>query len=149
MAIDARKKVKDYLESRIAPGNLTEDDGATLATFIVCFGHPNYSLMRVFIDKEVDLIFILNKPESEPLFSGSPNPCGYRENVPIITACIDKIGITAEKLNWKAESELRRVVETWEIGSHCEFKRMRETTERIGKTTVTSTEYMLEYEREV
>jgi len=99
----------------------------------------------VFKDKGVDLIFSVGTPESEAL----PVGVGYIENMPITVWCIDKTGITGTKLRWKAEAELRRISETYPLGSLRALNRLSDNEQRLGSTVLYSVSYIMRYKRYV
>lgn len=142
-AQDARQRTKIWLDSYINSSNITEDDGVTRAKFIVAFANPDYPLIRVFYDKYVDVVFTVGTPNSTAL----PVGVGYLEHVPITIWCIDKTGITGTKLRWKAEKELRRIVENYPTGSLRTLDRMSDNEQRLGSTTLYSVTYILRYKR--
>lgn len=147
MSQDARQRTKVYLDTYLLNANLLKDDDATQVSFMTAWGNPPYSVLRVFDDKEVDLVFSISEPASTPLTESDLSTWGYRERVPIATFCIDKPGITGEKLKWKAEKELRRVVENQPFGS---FRRLIERTDNdhdLSGTRVYSTRWILAYLR--
>ena len=60
MVDDARYKQKNFMDDNtvgLTAANILKDDNVSLASYITCFGKPNYSLQKVFIGKEVDAIF--------------------------------------------------------------------------------------------
>lgn len=149
MAEDARYRTKYYLESYIVNANLTKDDDATQISFIVAFGNPDYPITKVFLTKGVDLVYSIGEPTSEPLLGADQTAYGYTEHVPIRTFCIDKTGITGTKLKWKAERELRRITETYPLGSQRSLERRGDNDKRLGSTILYSTEFILNYRRDI
>jgi len=144
MSEDARQRTKLWFEDYVNPDAFTFDDGVTTAHYIVTFGFPDYPIVKVFRDpKNIDLVFSIGTPDSIAL----PVGVGYLENVPITVTCIDKTGITGTKLRWKAEAELRRVVETYPTGSLRTLERLSDNEERIGATVFYSVNYTLKYKR--
>ncbi len=137
---DARYRTKVYLETYL--------DSNALPTFIVAYGKPDYPLIKVFKTKGVDLVFSIGEPESVPLLNPDFTPYGYEEHVPIATFCIDKDNIEGTKLKWQAETELRRVLETYPLGSVRTLVRRRDNDTRLGSITLYSTEYILNYRRD-
>ena len=148
MVDDPRYRTKVWLETYILNANLTKDDDATQVTFIVCYGMPNYPIERVFKDKNVDLVFSITKPDSTPIFDSTHYVIGYSEEVPITTFTVDKTGITGTKLNWKAETELRRISENNPLGSLRQFKKLSDSEQNLGSTILYSSLYQLNYERD-
>lgn len=147
MSTDARSNTKTWLLLHLDNSNLTKDDGTTQVSFIVCFGFPSYPLVRVFNDKAVDLVFSVGKPRVEALLDESQAAYAYREHIPIETYCVSKQGITDEKLNWKAEHELRRITELYHLDSQRSLSDGEDNTKRFGGTKICSTRYIMGYER--
>lgn len=148
MVQDARQRTKTYLDTYLSDSNLTKDDGTSKASYIVAFGMPDYSIIRIFKDKQIDLIFTVGEPNSTPLRNYDLSPYGYEEHVPIQIFCINKSGITGTKLKWKAEAELRRITEAYPTGSERSLERRGDRDERLGSTILYSTEFMLTYRRD-
>lgn len=136
---DARYRNKVYLETWL--------NVAALPNYIVAYGFPDYPLVRVFKDKGVDLVFSIGEPESEPLLGHDKYAYGYKERVPITTFCIDKTGISGTKLKWRAEAELRRITETYPLGSLRTLEKIRDNDQNLGSTILYSREFTLNYQR--
>jgi len=149
MVEDARYRTKVYLDTYLLNANLTKDDGTTQVSFIVAYADPDYPLIRVFNDKAVDLVFCVGDPNSEAILDSDHYPIGYNEAVPITTFCIDKTGITGTKLKWKAEAELRRVCETYPLGSVRSLEKIGDNDQNLGSTILHSREFTLKYRRDV
>lgn len=151
MPEDARYRTKVLLEDAtkgLNNANLTKDDDGTEVSFIVCFGNPPYPITRVFLDCDVDLVFTIAEPTSEPILDTDQTPSHYKERVPIFTFCIDKPGITGTKLKWKAEADLRRINETYPTGSQRAHEERRDNDQRLGPIILYSTKYVLSYVRD-
>jgi len=137
---DARYRTKVYLETYLNSG--------VLPNFIVAYGKPDYPMTRVFRTKGVDLIYSLAEPTSEAVPDFDHYAIGYNEHVPVSILCIDKDNIDGTKLMWQAETELRRVTETYPEGSLRALEPRRPRTERLGSVTLYSAEYSLDYLRD-
>jgi len=133
---DARQRTKVYLDAYL-------DEEELGVTFITCWANPPYPLKRVFVTKGVDLVFCIGTPDSVAL----PVGVGYIENVPITIFAIDKTSVMGNKLRWKAEAELRRIVETYPLGSLRTLTRMRDNEQNLGSTTLYSVTDDLRYKR--
>ena len=146
---DPRSKIKAYLDSRVEPANLTKNDGATQATVAVMFEDPPYHLRHEFraASSPVQGLYVVGAPDSEPLHSGALTPSGYRESVPIHVVTMDCTGCGGEQLRWKMEAELRRVVETYEVGSHTNLQRRSKQDVNLGSEKLFDTLWTLQYER--
>jgi len=148
MVYDARDRTKVYLDTYLDNANLTKDDDTTQISFIVAYADPNYPLLRVFNDKAIDLVFCVGNPESQAVLDSDHYPIGYEENVPITVWCIDKASITGTKLRWKAEAELRRICETYPLGSVRSLERLRDNDANLGSTILYSREFNMKYVRD-
>jgi hypothetical protein len=137
---DVRYRNKVYLETYL--------DDSALPNYIVAYGEPDYSLVRVFKEKGVDLVYSLGEHTSDSIIDSDHYPIGYKEHVPVAILCIDKDNLEGTKLMWQAETELRRVTETYPLGSLRALSTRRPQTKRLGSTVLYSAEYMLEYERD-
>ena len=146
---DPRHRTKDYLDTYFAslPISLLKNDGATPATHIVCWADPPYPVRTVFVTKGVDLVYSIGKGTSKPLIGGDKYAYGYNEKVPITVQAIDKTGISGLNLMWQGERELRRVVETYPMGSLRSLETMNSKTQSLGSTTLYSVECVLDYQR--
>jgi len=136
---DTRYRTKVYLETYLS--------SSALPNYIVAYGNPDYPITRVFKEKGIDVIFSISEPNSTPLMGHDQTPYGYEEHVPITIFCIDKSNITGTKLKWQAETELRRILETYPLGSLRSLERRRDNDIRIGSTILYSTEFILNYRR--
>lgn len=146
---DPRSKVKDYLDLRVADANLTKDDGATQASWAAIFKSDKYRLAWEFraASSPVQGLYVVGQPDSTPLLSGSATPRGYEEVVPIDVCAVDSEDCGGEQLMWKMDAELRRVVETYEIGSTCNFTRRAPNTVSLGSDTLYNITWFLKYRR--
>jgi hypothetical protein len=137
---DARYRNKVYLETWLS--------STALPNYIVAYGEPDYPMVRVFHEKGVDLVYSLGEHTSDTVIDSDHYPFGYKEHVPITTLCINKINIAGTKLMHQAETELRRVAETYPLGSLRALGARRPQTKRLGSLTLYSAEYMMEYQRD-
>jgi len=148
MVEDARYRTKVYLETYLRQGQLTRDDGSHVS-FIVAYGYPDYSMTKVFTEKNVDLIFSIGTPTSTPMMDPvTQAPYGYEEDVPIETGCIDKDGITGTNLKGKAKTELRYVLENYPTGSQRATLREEGNDQRLGSTIIYSDRVIMNYRRD-
>jgi len=148
-AEDPRYRTKVYLDTYLASSNLTDDDGLLNVKFIVCFDDPDYPVSRMFLDKFVDLVFSVGEPARTALLDYFGSIYGYEEKVPITFYAIDKEGITADKLKWKAEAELRRIVETYPVGSGSwrALEKGQGNDLKVESIIIRSTKWILRYKR--
>ena len=151
---DPQHRQKVYLDTYLAhpyhfDAYLTKDDGATPASYHVMYAEPDYPLKRVFSDKSIDLVFAVKPPESVALTGYALSAYGYKEKVPVDVYCVDKTGITAKNLLWKAQRTLRLMQETYPIGSVRNFEVMKPNSVNLGSTTLYSTSCVMNYTRGV
>jgi hypothetical protein len=137
---DARYRTKEYLETYL--------DGSVLSNYIVAYSAPDYPMTQVFKTKSIDLIFAIGKPDSKPLIGYDQTPYGYEEHVPIKIFAVDKSDVTGTKAVWQAETELRRITETYPSGSLRTLERMGDNDKNLGSTILYCTEYVLNYKRD-
>lgn len=154
MVDDSRYRTRVYLTASLGgylvAGNMLLDDAATPATFIVCYDKPNYPMKLVFFGtKNNDLIFSLGEPETTPLQGYNHVAYRYHEQIPITVYAVDKTGLTAVKLLWQAELELRRIAETYPNGSGTlrVLSRTKPGNNYLGGFFLYSVECLLSYTR--
>lgn len=142
-----------YLDTYLDEDNLTKDNDQTLACFLVFYANPPYPIgyLMSYSEKEVDVAFTIGQPDSRPRIDVCTMAAyAYDESVPIIVYTIDRANlITGEKMLWKAEAELRRIVETYPEGSLRTLAFRRKGTETLGGVTLYSLEFRLMYSRDV
>ena len=146
MVSDARSNTKVYLDTYLDSAELTDDEGAPVI-WKVAYANPDYPLVNVFWGKLVDLLFSVGEPDSRPLMNFDMIPYGYEEHVPISIECVDKPFVTGEKLKWKGEAELRRIVETYPAGSLRSLSGRRSDDRELGSARLYSTRVTLNYRR--
>ena len=137
---DAKYRTKVYLEQHLS--------SLALPKFIVAYGEPDYPITQVFKTKNVDLAFCIGDPNSEPIIDSNHYVIGYKENVPITPCCIDKTNITGVKLLQQARTELRRIIETYPLGSLRLPSSEKPQTQILGSTTLYKFTCYLDYERD-
>lgn len=149
MVYDARNRAKAFLTTYLTAANMLEDDDATSASFIVSFSDPPYPLKLVFYGtKNIDIVFAVDTPTTVPRLDWDGYIIGYRETIPIHIFTVDKTGITGTELRWKAEAELRRIVETYPMGSYRSLERVAKNDRWMGGWILHSVTYNLTYERD-
>jgi hypothetical protein len=148
---DPRYRTKLFLDTYVTATNLKKDNGSTNAAYITCMGMADYPIQHVFLgSKNVDLVFSIDEPTSEPLVSHDQTPYGYREQVPITVFALDKSGITAVRLVWAAVQELRRIAAENPWGSLRTIKQMKPNPVGLSDVTTSmwSTQVLLTYTRD-
>lgn len=115
---DSRTTVKSLLDINLSSSALTKDDGTTEVSWLVCWSKPDYHLERLLLpcEKNKDLIFTVSSPIINSQAANNV-VVNYSQTVTIGIYVVNKSGITANNLLWKAEAELRRVIETYGLGS--------------------------------
>ncbi len=139
---DVRYRQKLWISDHLVAGNLSKDDGSQ-ASYLLCFANPDYHMTRVLNTKAIDLVASIDNGEAEAL----PLGIGYHESVPIELFAINKSGITATNLIEKGYQELRRIAETYPLGSLRKTGRMTDTSQSLGSTILFSQKCVLEYKR--
>jgi hypothetical protein len=148
MIEDPRSKTKYYLEYYDAPANITKDDGTTQASYIYQFEKPPYPLKRVFFDpKNKDGIYTIGTPDSDAVLDWKHEAYAYDEKVPITIDAVTKHGINGDRLRWKMEAELRRIVETYPLGSIRSLTHMTPLARDMGIFKLHTVTYNLRYKR--
>lgn len=149
MVEDVRYRVKTLIEAYDVPANITLDDDATAATYIVAYSDPQYPLKDVFWgNKNVDAIFSIEPFDSEPLLGFDKKPYAYREQVPITVYTVSKTGLTTVgKLENKCAQELRRIFHTYPTGSLRSVKRIRHTVKDMGGWNLYAATYVVDWVR--
>jgi len=128
---------------------MLKDDASTQLTTITAFGDPPYPFDRVLYDpKNVDVVFSIFTPETSVKVDWDGTVIGYTERTPIRIYAVTKQGITGPEARWKAEAELRRIVETNPLGSYRSCSRVRDLDRDMGGWTLYGVEYVLTYERD-
>jgi len=146
---DPRYRTKTWLDTYLTAGNLLENDGFTNATYITCWAKPPYPMPKVYVTKDVDLCFAIGRGNSSPIIDSNHYTIGYNEKISIYPTAIDKTGISGDNLMWQGERELRRVAETYPLGSLRNYETMQPQTQSLGSTTLYTVECVLSYKRGV
>jgi len=145
---DPRERSKTWLDTYLPSETLKKNDGSTAATYITCWANPPYPISKVYVTKGVDLIFAINRGNSNPLVDSDHYTIGYEEKISILSCAIDKTGISGDNLMWQGEKALRHICETYPLGSLRNFETMIPKTQSLGSTILYSVECVLEYERD-
>jgi len=134
---DPRYKIRTLLSASITDANLTRDDDATELTWISFYAPYTIPLPKIFLEKNVDLIFTVADAEHVETTLGVSH---VAEHVVTIYA-IDKYSggtkiITASLVLWKATKELRSVFKENPWGSLRSFVEDHIETEDVGTTII-------------
>lgn len=147
-AQDSKQRCKVYLETYLTDANLTKDDDSTEFDFSVMYDNLAYSPIREFLPyDDYCVMFLLGDPDSQPEMGHNKVPVAYDEMQPITISCIDREGATAAKTKWKAERDLRRILESYPYGSVRSMNKRRDATVKFGGTTIYQTVFDLRYRR--
>jgi len=144
---DPRYRTLVYFNTYYESSNVLEDDDETEAAVIGCYSNPNYPLKLVFDTKAVDGVVAVGTPDTEPLLDHRGYIYAYREQVPLEIFTCDKSGVTGTNLRWSIENELRRIVETYPLGSYRTLRRMSDAERDMGGWKLYSVRYVLDYTR--
>ena len=152
---DPRRRTKTWLDTYLNNAALLDDNGDQI-DYLVQFAKPDYDMDRVFgADyKDIDLIYSIYVPQTTPIQDWNGAIFAYNEQVPIEISAVSKLvggaspGITGTNLVWQGEQELRRISETYYLGSYRTLSKTRESTSQLGTFPLYSSEYILSYERE-
>jgi len=156
MVEDARQRTITYINAYDIPANITKDNGTTAAYIINQFEKPPFAPLTriIFSPKNVDGIRTVHTPTSEALHDWKKEIYAYKETVPVTLDAFTKQGITADKLRWKMEQDLRNTVELYPMlgatgyGSAVRMlPRMIPVERNLGMLKVSSVKYDLEYKR--
>ena len=131
---------------------MLKDDEVTQLEFITQYGDPTYPFKRVMYDpKNNDLVFGVFTAESEAMVDFDGSVYGYVERVPVKIYSVTKQGITGPEARWKAEAELRRIVENNPLSAdnYRSIQRMSDNEVDMGGWMLFSVNYILTYERDL
>jgi hypothetical protein len=149
MSEDARQRTITWIAAHDTPANITKDDDTTAATIINTYEKPPYPQESVFYGKGVDGIRTTKKPTSTLLPDWKREGYAYKESVPINLCCVNKQGITGDKLIWKMESDLRNIFEDYPLGSVRFLDRASPNNRDQSLLKLFSVDYVLDYKRAV
>ena len=145
---DPRERMRTYLTTYLLTANLKKDNGSTAASFIVSYDGADYPAEKVFVDKDIDLIFTVGEPVSTPIFNADKTTDSYREQTPVTISVVNKAGITGANLKWQAEAELRRVAENNIFGSVRTIEKTNPLSTNYESAIIHSYTYLIDYVRE-
>jgi len=145
---DARYRTKVYLDTYWDEANCEDDLGEEL-TVVAMYESPPYPLILEFLSAEpgdTDAILSIGKPESTAIIGHDHIAFGYNEKVPITIQAINKTNLTADKAITQCENEIRRICQTYPLGSLRMLETIRPATTKPG-TTLYGAEYVMRYTR--
>jgi len=148
MVDDSRYRTKVYLDTYLSSAAITKNDDTTLASYITAYSDPQYPLkMVLFEPKNVDAIFSIEPPDTQPLIAWDKKAYAYHEQVPITIYTVDKTGINGLKLENKCAQELRRIFEAYPTGSVRFVKRIHHDIKDMGGWNLYTATYLADYTR--
>lgn len=150
MVNDSRNNTKVYLDAYLSAPNMLKDGGVVQLITHVMYSDPDIPIKRLFYDQAVDCFFCVGTPESKTDVDWDGTIIGYNEAVPITIFTIDTSTVTGTKARWTCEAELRRVVETFPIGTGSLriLERISNNEQDMGGWTLYSVTYKLTYQRD-
>lgn len=144
---DARERTLTYLETYFTTANVT-DDNLNAARGIFMYEETDYPIELVFTDLAEDYAVTVGDPDLEPLRNADKTVHSYREIVPITVSLFDRGDLTAVKVRWKIERELRRITENNIFASVRTVKDRKPNTRLLGNEKLHSFMYELTYVRD-
>ncbi len=145
---DPRSRTKVYVDTYFTAANVT-DDNSVAVTWMCCFDEAEYPLEMVFLSNYRDVVIGIGEPSLEIVRNADKTVSSYKETIPINVYLIDKYGLTATKVKWKVEAELRRIAETYIIASVREIRGRTPETRFINGERLHAFTYQLEYTRDI
>jgi len=147
---DPRERIKTFLATYLVVANITNDAGAA-ATVHIRFGDNKIYLLKLefYGTKNNDVVFTIEPPESEAIFDHDGQIIGYNEKVPVYIYAINKTGITADKILWKAEQQLRYALEQNWLGSFFGFNSSKQVLQDAFDPRLYCIKTVVTYERDV
>ena len=137
---DARERILTFLNTYLVD--------LTPLRFIVAYDTPTYTIEKLFIEKGLDLVFGIGEPVSTMLKNCDQYPYGYRESVPVTMYAVDKGTVSATKLTYAAEAELRKELAAHPFGSLRSMDKRNKRNIEAGAFIIYATEYILTYNRD-
>jgi hypothetical protein len=151
---DPRYRMKTWLDGYLTAANIKEDDAATLASYITHFADPDYNIKRVFITKDVDLVFSIGKTTGKAKEDYLHKIYAFEESIPITISAINKAGLTGANVVEQAEQEIRHVftdylygAATHVLGSIRGIDSVKHEPIDLGHCLMWSTTVTVKYER--
>ena len=129
---------------------MKEDDTVTNATTATMYNLPNVPLKLLFFGTlNYDAVFTIGEPNTQVTTGHNNKAYKYAEEVPINIYAVDKTGLTATKLLWQCECELRRIAELYSnaTGTLRVLRRTKPNQQYLGGFFLYSVECVLSYMR--
>ena len=149
MPTDPRKVIKDLFEPssggcKVTDANITIEDGVTVAKYECDYEYQPAIMKRLMLEDphNYDLLFIVSFVDEPPPDDSASGPVNYNYLIGVQPVCIHKYGATGsitvngDKLAYKAEQEIKRVIRENPYGSLRNTRGARKVVTRIGKDLV-------------
>ena len=144
--LDPRERSLTWLETYFTNTNVTDDaNNSTRGLFM--YENTECPLEAIFIDLARDYAVTVGDPDLTPIYNADKTTDSYRETVPLTVSIFNRAGVTAEKVKWKIERELRRIAETYVFGSVRTVKSRKPNSTMFGCEQLYSFTYELSYLR--
>lgn len=144
---DPRERTLTWLETYFTTANVTDDnDNSTQSLFM--FEEADFPLELIFLDLAKDYVVTVGDSDLEALRNADKTVHSYREHIPITVCVFDRADLTATKVKWKIERELRRIAETYIFGSVRLVSSRQPKTVFLGVDRLHSFTYELSYVRD-
>jgi len=145
---DPRERTLTWIEEKFEWANVTDDNGNAV-TYLECYDEADYPFPVLFIDKYRDVVLAVGNPTVEVLRNADKTIDSFRETIPITCYVADKHDLTATKIKWLVERELRRIANAYIFASVRLIKSGKIETQFMGAETLHSWTWLLEYVREI
>ena len=143
---DPKERSLTWLETYFTTANVT-DDATNSTRGLFMYEDAEFPLEAVFIDLARDYTVTVGEPDLTPIYNADKTTDSYRETVPLTVIIFNRAGVTAEKVKWKIERELRRIAETYMFGSVRAIKSRKDNSKILGGERMFSFIYELTYTR--
>lgn len=144
---DPRERTLTYLETYFTTANVTDDNDNTTQSLFM-FEEADFPLELIFLDLAKDYVVTVGDYDLEALRNADKTVHSYREKIPVTVCVFDRADLTASKVKWKIERELRRVFETYIFGSVRLVSKRTVNSELIGYDRLHSFTYEISYVRD-
>jgi hypothetical protein len=149
MVTDPRKVLKDLFDPssgscKVTGSNLYIEDGSTVAKYECSYESQPAVLSRLMVEDpfNYDLIFVVSFIDEDAPDDSASGPINYNYLIGVQPVTIHKYGsdgavtVNGDKLGYKAEQEIKRVIRENPYGSLRNVRGMRRNVERVGKDLI-------------
>lgn len=149
MVDDPRYRIKVFLDTYLTAANMLKPDGVTPLAFHVMYDAPDISYIWLFNGLSNDMLFTIGTPvTAADAIDWDATGIGYTHKVPITIATASSETVNGDKAIWQGNAELRRVIETYPIGTGS-FRLINQIVgdpEPMGAWTLHKIKYTLLYQ---